>query len=136
MTDKCYWKQCIGFDGDDYYETSCEQAFIFVCEDLAKNGFLFCPYCGMRIEGQKDDPHKGYRWVLVRNAGGYEENWLHIPQIRRVSINRGKKPSGSVFWETNEDPLVLLGQAALDMIEYVDNVISRVYVAGDPANVT
>ena len=43
----CKWKY------DEYYnmyETDCEHAFIFIEGRKSDNGFLFCPYCGKKIE--------------------------------------------------------------------------------------
>lgn len=43
----CKWKYDENYN---MYETDCENAFIFVEGRKSDNGFLFCPYCGKKIE--------------------------------------------------------------------------------------
>lgn len=47
MSETCKWKydECYNM-----YETDCENAFIFNEGRKSDNGFLFCPYCGKKIE--------------------------------------------------------------------------------------
>ena len=43
----CKWKYDENYN---MYETDCENAFIFIEGRKSDNGFLFCPYCGKKIE--------------------------------------------------------------------------------------
>ena len=43
----CKWKYDENYN---MYETDCENAFIFLEGRKSDNGFLFCPYCGKKIE--------------------------------------------------------------------------------------
>ena len=43
----CKWKYDENYN---MYETDCENAFIFIEGRKSDNGFLFCPYCGNKIE--------------------------------------------------------------------------------------
>ncbi len=31
------------------YDTECDHAFEFLSDGIEENGFIFCPYCGMKI---------------------------------------------------------------------------------------
>jgi hypothetical protein len=47
MRKKCAWR----YDYiHDYYETECENAFVFIEGRKTDNGFIYCPYCGKEIE--------------------------------------------------------------------------------------
>ena len=43
----CKWEYD---DIHDYYETECENAFVFIEGRNTDNGFIYCPYCGRKIE--------------------------------------------------------------------------------------
>lgn len=46
---KEYCKWCEE-DGGEYYNTSCDNAFIFNDGDPLDNNFKFCPFCGKLIK--------------------------------------------------------------------------------------
>lgn len=31
------------------YETECDEVFQFICDGVAENRFVFCPFCGGKI---------------------------------------------------------------------------------------
>lgn len=41
----CKWK----YDGEGFYETSCENSFFFDTGDRKENKFKYCPFCGNKI---------------------------------------------------------------------------------------
>ena len=43
----CKWKYD---DTHDKYDTTCDQAFQFINGNTVENNFLFCPFCGGKIE--------------------------------------------------------------------------------------
>lgn len=43
----CEWQYV---DLDDYYKTSCGDAFYFIDGNLSDNRMNFCPYCGLPIK--------------------------------------------------------------------------------------
>lgn len=45
-TKPCQWE----YDGNNRWETSCENTFLFFAGGPQDNGFRFCPYCGGRLE--------------------------------------------------------------------------------------
>lgn len=45
-------KTCIWIADESIYETSCKEAFEFTNGGVKENKFLFCPYCGGKIEAQ------------------------------------------------------------------------------------
>ena len=47
----CIWK----FDSQyDYYNTSCDNLFEFSADGPNENKFLYCPYCGNKLEVKPD----------------------------------------------------------------------------------
>ena len=44
----CDWKR-EDEDNDEYWETSCDNAFTFNAGSPDKNGFSHCPYCGRKL---------------------------------------------------------------------------------------
>lgn len=49
--EKCVWTiRSFRFIGDDFWDTSCGEAFTFAEGDPKDNRFNYCPYCGKRIE--------------------------------------------------------------------------------------
>lgn len=42
----CRWT----VDDDDSYDTECGNKFIFTTGNIVENKFVFCPYCGGKIE--------------------------------------------------------------------------------------
>lgn len=34
----------------DYYETECENAFVFTDGRITDNRFIYCPYCGRKVK--------------------------------------------------------------------------------------
>jgi hypothetical protein len=52
MSDKCGWT----FDDNySYYDTACENTFMFECDGILQNEFRYCPYCGKAIEEIKPE---------------------------------------------------------------------------------
>lgn len=47
---ECVWT--LQSDDEDFYETSCDQVFIFSYRKR-DNEFIFCPYCGGKIKEAK-----------------------------------------------------------------------------------
>jgi len=41
----CTWK----YDGQDCWETACDNSFLFTAGGPKEDGFDFCPYCGLPI---------------------------------------------------------------------------------------
>jgi hypothetical protein len=54
MPDKCKWT----YDDDGYYDTSCDNAFVFISDGPLENDFKYCPYCGREIEVSEDGSSK------------------------------------------------------------------------------
>ena len=55
MADKCTWtydEYC------DYWETECNEAFVFAADGPVENNFTYCPYCGREIEVSEDGSSK------------------------------------------------------------------------------
>ena len=53
------WKTCEGWDGDEYYECSeCGDAFTLIDGTPQDNDYLYCPHCGARMDGVRDDINK------------------------------------------------------------------------------
>lgn len=46
----CQWKQDSDCWNSDHWETSCGNAFQFAEGNPRDNRFVFCPYCGGKIE--------------------------------------------------------------------------------------
>jgi len=42
-------------DGDDYYETYCNNSFCFLEGFIKENNFKFCPFCGKSIKEEKNN---------------------------------------------------------------------------------
>jgi len=53
MDDKCVWEK----DNSDplYYNTSCDQGFLFYDGTVQDNEFKYCPFCGRIIELKEPD---------------------------------------------------------------------------------
>lgn len=45
----CYWTGHIRYDGEPYWDTSCQFMFSFFIDGPKENNFKFCPYCGKPI---------------------------------------------------------------------------------------
>jgi DNA-directed RNA polymerase subunit RPC12/RpoP len=48
----CLW---VYDSGHEKWDTECGQAFTFLNDGVAENGFVFCPYCGRRIMWQRKE---------------------------------------------------------------------------------
>jgi len=49
----CEWKYVS--EDDDYYETTCSQAFYLTNGTPKDNHYKFCPHCGRRIKETEND---------------------------------------------------------------------------------
>jgi len=54
LGEKCEWVYDTNGDGDCYYNTSCDNAFIFT-DGEKEAEFIYCPYCGKEIKEVKDE---------------------------------------------------------------------------------
>jgi len=52
--DTCAWWPADEWDGS-FFETTCRHAFEFTADGIQENDFVFCPFCGKRIE----EPRRG-----------------------------------------------------------------------------
>lgn len=46
----CIWTEDIDPGENNYWSTSCDNEFVLVAGDPKENGFIYCPYCGNKIE--------------------------------------------------------------------------------------
>ena len=44
---KCFWKTY--YIDDTHFETECNNQFDFNSGDTNDNGFIYCPFCGLKI---------------------------------------------------------------------------------------
>lgn len=52
MTDQT----CVWVDQDSHwYESACNNAFVFNDDGPTENGFKFCPYCGLPLVEQRSE---------------------------------------------------------------------------------
>ena len=65
----CKWKYDENYN---MYETDCEHAFIFIEGRKSDNGFLFCPYCGKKIEEALNGKQRIEDWHEGRKILGIE----------------------------------------------------------------
>ena len=49
-TKSCAWTE----DADGNWHTGCQQIHVFISGTPQENGYVFCPYCGRKIE-RKDE---------------------------------------------------------------------------------
>jgi len=54
----CSWAHKEDWD-DDYWETSCDNAFVLLSGTPSDNGMKFCPYCGKVIMPVEEYTLKG-----------------------------------------------------------------------------
>lgn len=47
------WNDC--FTDDIFYDTSCNNTQSFTEGDIEENGYIFCPYCGLKIKEQNKE---------------------------------------------------------------------------------
>ncbi len=48
--DTCKWKE-----DDGFYATECEHGFYFNDDGIDENNFIYCPYCGKRIQEHNEE---------------------------------------------------------------------------------
>lgn len=78
----------------------------------------------------KPDRHQGFEWIAVREPGMV--SYYNIKAIAAVKIASHRR--AVTLTTTDGHDITLGGRSAQDVIQYVENVVSRVYVPGDPAN--
>lgn len=57
VADGCDWTH--DEDDGDYYDTGCGHTFQMLGGTLAENNFVFCPFCGQKIQETARESRKG-----------------------------------------------------------------------------